>query len=92
MVSAPQDQAQGAGRPHLRRRAADAGHRPRPDDPAEAEAGISFLLAEQNINVALRHAHYAYVLENGRVADEGTPDSLAARENIHSFYLGGTGA
>ncbi len=57
-----------------------------------AEAGIGFLLAEQNINVALRHAHYAYVLENGRVADEGTPDSLAARENIHSFYLGGTGA
>ncbi|WP_374265649.1 ABC transporter ATP-binding protein [Zoogloea sp.] len=53
------------------------------------EEKIGFLLAEQNINLALRHASYAYVLENGRVADEGFAHDLAAREDIRSFYLGG---
>ena len=53
-----------------------------------AEENIGFLLAEQNINVALRHAHYAYVLENGRVADEGRAYDLVAREDIRNFYLG----
>jgi len=50
--------------------------------------GIGFLIAEQNINVALRHAHYGYVLENGRVAAEGPAAVLAAREDIHHHYLG----
>ena len=43
--------------------------------------GMSFLVAEQNINVALRHADYGYILENGRVVGEGfhvtnAPDCL----------------
>lgn len=54
-----------------------------------AREGMSFLVAEQNINVALRHAHYGYVLENGRVAGEGEARELAAREDIRHFYLGG---
>ena len=51
--------------------------------------GMSFLVAEQNINVALRHADYAYILENGHVVGEGAAQELAAREDIQHFYLGG---
>ena len=51
--------------------------------------GMSFLVAEQNINVALRHADYGYILENGRVVGEGAAQQLAAREDIQHFYLGG---
>ncbi|MFB8831024.1 ABC transporter ATP-binding protein [Azotobacter sp. CWF10] len=51
--------------------------------------GMSFLVAEQNINVALRHADYGYILENGRVVGEGAAQALAAREDIQHFYLGG---
>jgi branched-chain amino acid transport system ATP-binding protein len=54
-----------------------------------AEENVSFLIAEQNINVALRHASYAYILENGRVVGEGAASELAAREDIQHFYLGG---
>lgn len=54
-----------------------------------AREGVSFLIAEQNINVALRHASYAYILENGRVVGEGSANELAAREDIQHFYLGG---
>ena len=54
-----------------------------------AREGVGFLIAEQNINVALRHVHYGYVLENGRVAGEGPAAELAAREDIRHFYLGG---
>jgi len=50
--------------------------------------GVSFLVAEQNINVALRHASHAYILENGRVVGEGTAADLAARDDIRHFYLG----
>ena len=51
--------------------------------------GVSFLIAEQNINLALRYARYGYVLENGRVVSEGTAEQLAARSDIQDFYLGG---
>ncbi|AYG45346.1 ABC transporter ATP-binding protein [Pseudomonas sp. Leaf58] len=54
-----------------------------------AQEGMSFLIAEQNINVALRHASYAYILENGRVVGEGAAAELAAQEDIQHFYLGG---
>lgn len=54
-----------------------------------AREGMSFLIAEQNINVALRHASHAYILENGRVVGEGAASELAAREDIQHFYLGG---
>ncbi len=50
--------------------------------------GTGFLIAEQNINVALRHASYAYILENGRVAGEGPAAELAKRDDIRHFYLG----
>jgi branched-chain amino acid transport system ATP-binding protein len=50
--------------------------------------GVSVLLAEQNARVALRHAHRAIVLENGRVALSGNAQELAQRQDVKSFYLG----
>jgi branched-chain amino acid transport system ATP-binding protein len=53
------------------------------------QSGVSFLLAEQNVNLALKYADYGYILENGRVAASGTADELLARHDVHDFYLGG---
>ena len=50
--------------------------------------GVSFLLAEQNTNVALRYAKYGYILENGRVVMDGTAESLRENEDVKEFYLG----
>jgi branched-chain amino acid transport system ATP-binding protein len=52
------------------------------------EAGVSILLVEQNANVALRTAAYAYVMENGRVVLDGTAHNLAQNADIKEFYLG----
>ena len=49
---------------------------------------VSFLLAEQNTNIALRYADYGYILENGRVVMDGEASSLAANEDVKEFYLG----
>ncbi|HKW36554.1 MAG TPA: ABC transporter ATP-binding protein [Burkholderiales bacterium] len=49
---------------------------------------VSFLLAEQNTNVALRHADYGYILENGRVVMDGAAADLAVNEDVKEFYLG----
>jgi branched-chain amino acid transport system ATP-binding protein len=53
-----------------------------------AEAGVTFLLAEQNTNVALRYAHYGYILENGRVVLDGNAAALRGNEDVKEFYLG----
>jgi branched-chain amino acid transport system ATP-binding protein len=52
------------------------------------EAGVTFLLAEQNTNVALRYAHYGYILENGRVVLDGDAAALRGNEDVKEFYLG----
>ena len=52
------------------------------------EAGVSFLLAEQNATVALRYAGYGYILENGRVVLDGPAKSLRENEDVKEFYLG----
>ncbi|PJK30287.1 ABC transporter ATP-binding protein [Minwuia thermotolerans] len=52
------------------------------------EQGVSFLVAEQNTNIALRFAQYGYILENGRVVMDGTAESLANNEDVKEFYLG----
>jgi branched-chain amino acid transport system ATP-binding protein len=49
---------------------------------------VSFLLAEQNTMVALRYAHFGYILENGRVVMEGTAEELRENEDVKEFYLG----
>lgn len=54
--------------------------------------GVSFLLAEQNTNVALRYATYGYILENGRVVLDGDAKELADNEDVKEFYLGVAGS
>jgi branched-chain amino acid transport system ATP-binding protein len=53
-----------------------------------AKEGVSFLLAEQNTNIALRYAHYGYILESGRVVMDGAARDLAENEDVKEFYLG----
>ena len=50
--------------------------------------GVSILLAEQNAGIALEIADYGYVLENGRVAHQGTPAELRADSTLQGLYLG----
>ena len=52
------------------------------------DEGVSFLLAEQNTNVALRFADYGYILETGRVVMDGAATELAQNEDVKEFYLG----
>ncbi|MFM9887205.1 MAG: ABC transporter ATP-binding protein [Burkholderiales bacterium] len=50
--------------------------------------GVSMLLAEQNTMVALRYAHYGYILENGRVVMDGEAARLRENDDVKEFYLG----
>jgi len=50
--------------------------------------GVSVLLVEQNVEVALSLSDRAYVLEEGRIVAEGEPDELLARPEIQRAYLG----
>jgi branched-chain amino acid transport system ATP-binding protein len=52
------------------------------------QEGVSFLLAEQNTNIALRFATYGYILENGRVVLDGPAATLRENEDVKEFYLG----
>jgi branched-chain amino acid transport system ATP-binding protein len=52
------------------------------------EQGVSILLAEQNTNMALKYAHYGYILESGRVVMDGAAKDLAENEDVKEFYLG----
>jgi branched-chain amino acid transport system ATP-binding protein len=55
------------------------------------EQGVTMLLVEQNAMVALKTAHYGYVLEIGRIVMAGDSEELLASEDIQEFYLGVTG-
>ena len=46
------------------------------------------ILADFGNNVALRHADYGYILENGRVVMDGPASNLASNEDVKEFYLG----
>ncbi|MDU8927588.1 ABC transporter ATP-binding protein [Alisedimentitalea sp. MJ-SS2] len=50
--------------------------------------GVTFLLAEQNTNVALRFANYGYILESGRVVMDGPAADLRENPDVKEFYLG----
>jgi len=54
-----------------------------------AEEKTTFLLVEQNANVALSIAHFGYIMENGRIVLEGDPEKLKSNEDVREFYLGG---
>jgi branched-chain amino acid transport system ATP-binding protein len=49
---------------------------------------VSFLIAEQNTNIALKYADYGYILENGRIVMDGAAQDLANNEDVKEFYLG----
>lgn len=51
-------------------------------------AGITILLVEQNARMALRIAHFGFVLENGRIVLANTPELLMEDQDVREFYLG----
>ena len=53
-----------------------------------AESGVSMLVVEQNANVALKAAQYAYVMETGRIVLDGEAEELSNNADIKEFYLG----
>ena len=52
------------------------------------EAGLTILLVEQNVHLALAVSDYAYVIAEGRVFTEGLPSALGAKPEIRRAYLG----
>jgi branched-chain amino acid transport system ATP-binding protein len=52
------------------------------------EENVSFLIAEQNINIALKYASQAYVLDTGRVVAQGAAQELLGRGDLQDIYLG----
>jgi branched-chain amino acid transport system ATP-binding protein len=53
-----------------------------------SKQGVSFLVAEQNTNMALKYATYGYILETGRIVMDGAADALRDNEDVKEFYLG----
>lgn len=51
-------------------------------------SGITILLVEQNINMAMKISNYAYVMETGKIRAEGAADEVMKGENIMKAYLG----
>jgi branched-chain amino acid transport system ATP-binding protein len=68
--------------PHLVEEIFDIVHR------LNQETNVSFLIAEQNTNMALRYANYGYILENGRIVLDGEAGHLRENEDMKEFYLG----
>jgi len=52
------------------------------------QSNVSVLLVEQNAELALSIASYGYIIENGRVVMDGTPEKLMNNEDVKEFYLG----
>jgi len=55
-------------------------------------AGLTLLIAEQSVQLALEVADYAYVLQTGKTVLEGTAQSLATDPQVRKIYLGLTDA
>src|SRR5207244_2920694 len=55
------------------------------------EEKSTFLLVEQNANLALSLAHFAYIMEGGHIVLEGDPEKLKSNEDVKEFYLSGGG-
>ncbi len=56
-----------------------------------SKGSVSFLLAEQNTNIALRYANYGYILESGRIVLDGEASALRENQDVKEFYLGVAG-
>ncbi|MDB5859006.1 MAG: transporter ATP-binding protein, partial [Ramlibacter sp.] len=53
-----------------------------------ARERVTFLLAEQNTNMALKFSDYGYIMESGRIVMDGPAADLANNEDVKEFYLG----
>jgi len=52
------------------------------------QRGFSILLVEQNLPMAMKAADYLYILSNGKVVHESTPESLRQSGEIKAKYIG----
>ena len=52
------------------------------------EQGVTILLVEQNVNMALKFSHFAFIVENGRIVRADKPEVLRHDEDVREFYLG----
>ncbi len=50
--------------------------------------GVTILLVEQNVHMALQYSQYAYLMENGRIVRADRPEVLREDEDVKEFYLG----
>jgi branched-chain amino acid transport system ATP-binding protein len=55
-----------------------------------AEMGMTILIVEQNVRMALLLASYGYVIHDGRIHIEGNADEMINDDNVRLAYLGGT--
>lgn len=53
-----------------------------------SQLGTTILLVEQNAKLALKIAHYGYILEAGRIVLKGTAKELKENEDVQELYLG----
>jgi branched-chain amino acid transport system ATP-binding protein len=54
----------------------------------KAEIGLTILLVEQNVEASLNAADYVYVMHEGMIKAEGTPEEIKASDDIKEAYLG----
>jgi len=54
--------------------------------------GLAILLVEQMVEKALRHAHWCYLVETGRIAGSGPAAEMRDSDLLRKVYLGGEGA
>jgi branched-chain amino acid transport system ATP-binding protein len=52
------------------------------------QQGVTILLVEQNVNMALKYSHYAFLMENGRIVRADKPEVLREDNDVKEFYLG----
>jgi branched-chain amino acid transport system ATP-binding protein len=52
------------------------------------EEGVTVLLVEQNVNMALKYSNFAFLMENGRIVRADKPEILREDEDVKEFYLG----
>jgi branched-chain amino acid transport system ATP-binding protein len=52
------------------------------------QQGMTILLVEQNVNMALKYSHYAFLMENGRIVRADKPEVLREDNDVKEFYLG----
>ncbi|HOS96851.1 MAG TPA: ABC transporter ATP-binding protein, partial [Deltaproteobacteria bacterium] len=50
--------------------------------------GVTILLVEQNVNMALKYSNFAFLMENGRIVRADKPEVLREDEDVKEFYLG----